>query len=125
MRRSIFLSLFLLAGCSQQPDRQSEDLKTYDVQQEPGPMPVAPPPPMSPPPVSSSRADASAEQAGGPNIAVSAAPGVAFNYRYAYRLPNARIAPAQEAHAAMCEKLGITRCRMTGMRYSLVNERDV
>ena len=33
--------------------------------------------------------------------------------------------PAQEAHAAMCEKLGITRCRITGMRYSLVNERDV
>ena len=25
----------------------------------------------------------------------------------------------------MCEKLGITRCRITGMRYSLVNERDV
>jgi hypothetical protein len=63
--------------------------------------------------------------AGGPSINVTAAPGVAFNYRYAYRLPNARISAAQEAHAAMCEKLTITRCRITGMRYSLINERDV
>jgi hypothetical protein len=36
-----------------------------------------------------------------------------------------RIQTAQEAHAAMCEKLGVARCRITGMRYSLVNERDV
>lgn len=71
------------------------------------------------------RAANASDQAGGPNISVTAAPGVAFNYRYAYRLPNARIQTAQEAHAAMCEKLGVTRCRITGMRYSLVNERDV
>ena len=82
------------------------------------------PPPVSPPPPGSRMENAST-QAGGPNISVSAAPGVAFNYRYAFRLPNARIQLAQEAHAAMCEKLGITRCRITGMRYSLVNERDV
>ena len=37
----------------------------------------------------------------------------------------ARIQIAQEAHAAMCEKLGIARCRITGMRYGLVNEQDV
>jgi hypothetical protein len=63
--------------------------------------------------------------AGGPNISVSAAPGIAFNYRYAFRLPNARIQAAQEAHAGMCERLGVARCRITGMRYSLVNERDI
>lgn len=127
MRRSIVAAVIMLAACSQQPqERQSEDLKTYDAQQEPAAMQVAPPPPMAPPPTSASRdASAPAEQAGGPNIAVSSAPGVAFNYRYAFRLPNARIQPAQEAHAAMCEKLGIARCRITGMRYSLVNERDV
>jgi hypothetical protein len=125
MRRSILPTIFLLAACSQQqPDRQSEDLKTFDVQERTESMQVAPPPSVaSPPPVT--RMQDSAEQAGGPNISVSAAPGVAFNYRYAYRLPNARIQVAQEAHAAMCEKLGIARCRITGMRYSLVNERDV
>jgi hypothetical protein len=58
-------------------------------------------------------------------VSVTAAPGVAFDYRYAFRLPNARISPVQEAHAAMCEKLGVVRCRITGMRYSLANENDV
>src|SRR5688500_15772451 len=126
MRRSIFLPFAILAACSQQAEqRESQDLQTYDTA-EPAVRTGSPPPmpPTSPPPTVT-RQDAVAEQAGGPNISVSAAPGVAFNYRYAYRLPNARIAAAQEAHAAMCEKLGITRCRITGMRYSLVNERDV
>ena len=31
----------------------------------------------------------------------------------------------QEAHAQACEKLGIARCRITGMRYRLVGENDV
>ena len=126
MRSSILLIFAFLAACAQQRERESsEDLTTYDTA-EPAMRPGSPPPmaPASPPPTVTRR-DAVAEQAGGPNISVSAAPGVAFNYRYAYRLPNARIAAAQEAHAAMCEKLGITRCRITGMRYSLVNERDV
>ncbi len=127
MRRSILSALLLLAACSQPTEeRQSEDLRTFDTS-EPAMRQASPPPtpPASPPPTISRDSNATAEQAGGPNISVSAAPGVAFNYRYAYRLPNARISAAQEAHASMCEKLGITRCRITGMRYSLVNERDV
>ena len=87
---------------------------------------MAAPPPAAPPPGIARSADmAASEQAGGPNVSVTAAPGVAFNYRYAYRLPNLRISAAQEAHATMCERLGVARCRITGMRYSLVNERDV
>ena len=127
MRRFILLPILLLASCSQREERQAEDLTTFDTQEPPAMQANAPPPiaPAAPPPTVSRGASAAAEQAGGPDISVSAAPGVAFNYRYAYRLPNARIAAAQEAHAAMCEKLGITRCRITGMRYSLVNERDV
>lgn len=39
--------------------------------------------------------------------------------------PPARIAAAQEAHAQACEKLGIARCRITGMRYKLVGENDI
>ncbi len=126
MRKTILLTTALLLAACSQPDssRDEQASKTIDVQREPAPMQVAPPPPAAPPPIARD-ANASAEQAGGPNISVTAAPGVAFNYRYAYRLPNARIAPAQETHAAMCEKLGIARCRITGMRYSLVNERDV
>lgn len=121
MRKTGLIVAALLAGCSQQPaERSSSDLKTYDVQEEPPPPGVPP----APPPVVRT-AESSADMAGGPNIGVSAAPGVAFDYRYAYRLANARIQPVQEAHAAMCEKLGLTRCRITGMRYSLVNERDI
>lgn len=58
-------------------------------------------------------------------IAVTAAPGVAFAYRYAFRLPPSGIARAQEGHAEACEKLGTSRCRITGMRYTLVGENDV
>ena len=127
MRRSILPIFILVAACSQSEQRQSsEDLTTFDVEEPPAMQGNVPPPmaPASPAPTVSRDASAAAEQ-GGPNISVTAAPGVAFNYRYAYRLPNARISAAQEAHATMCEKLGITRCRITGMRYSLVNERDV
>ncbi len=58
-------------------------------------------------------------------IGVTAAPGVAFSYQYAFRLQPARIAAAQEAHAQACEKLGIARCRITGMRYRLLGENNV
>lgn len=57
-----------------------------------------------------------------PGISPAAAPGVAFSYRYAFVLPDTAITGVQEAHAAACEKLGPTQCRITGMRYSLVDE---
>lgn len=126
-------SLLLLAGCGerQAEKRSSEELRTFDASSAPpsavAPMaPPAPPPPVAPPPLAStsSRTEQSADGAG-PNVSVTAAPGVAFNYRYSYRLANARIQAAQEAHAQRCEKLTVARCRITGMRYSLVNERDI
>ncbi|WP_324750872.1 hypothetical protein SH591_05535 [Sphingomonas sp. LY54] len=61
----------------------------------------------------------------GPAIAPTTAPGIAFNYRYAFRLPGQKIASVQEQHAQACEKLGLSRCRIAGMRYRLVNERDI
>ena len=54
-----------------------------------------------------------------PSISPSAAPGVAFAYAYSFRLADARIRGVQEIHAAACEKLGLARCRITGMRYSV------
>ena len=101
MRRAIFVSILLLSACSAEREQEASD-RTYDVQEEPAPSMVAPPPmaPETSPPLDRTADMAAAEQAGGPNINVSAAPGVAFNYRYAYRLPNSRISAAQEAHAA-------------------------
>jgi hypothetical protein len=60
-----------------------------------------------------------------PEVSPTAAPGVAFDYRYAFRLPPARIGAVQEQHAAACEKLGPDRCRITGMTYEQDGEEDV
>ena len=120
MRRSLpFLVLLLAtaAACSRSnPDRS----QTYDPSQG-----------------SASNAAASADVSesiaprgqasrdGGPNVGVTAAPGVAFNYRYQFRLPPTRIAEVQEQHAQMCEHLTVARCRITGMYYRVNSEHDV
>lgn len=105
MRKSISLVALLLAsgcgGADQQQD-SARETKSYDVAAEPPPAPGS-----------------------GPAVAPTAAPGIAFNYRYAFRLPGQKIASVQEQHAQACERLGLARCRIAGMRYRLVNERDV
>lgn len=60
-----------------------------------------------------------------PNVSPSAAPGVALNFAYDYNLPDERISVAQEAHAQECEKLGLARCRITAMSYSLDQNEQV
>jgi hypothetical protein len=70
-------------------------------------------------------ASASGRTAAGPNIGVSAAPGVAFDYRYAFRLPSERISAVQEQHAQACEKLGLSRCRIIGFRYRLIRDDEI
>lgn len=54
-----------------------------------------------------------------PGDATANASGIAFAYRYDFRLPSARIADAQEAQAQACEQLTPARCRITGMTYRL------
>jgi hypothetical protein len=60
-----------------------------------------------------------------PGVNVTAAPGVAFNYAYAFRLPAQNVKDAQEAHASACEKLGPQHCRITGMLYRLIGENNI
>jgi hypothetical protein len=108
MRRALLVTFLLTTAtaCSQSEQRTSrEDLKTFDVEEAPASTDSASPP--------------------APGVDVTAAPGVAFNYRYAFQLPSGRVSAAQEAHATACEKLGLDRCRITGMRYRLVGQRDV
>lgn len=64
--------------------------------------------------------DAKEASYAGPQISASAAPNVAFVYDYAFSLPNAAVPILQEQNAAACEKLGPTKCQITGMRYDLV-----
>ncbi|MGA9581893.1 MAG: DUF4349 domain-containing protein [Allosphingosinicella sp.] len=76
-----------------------------------------------------SSAPASVDSAGRsprpPGVAPTAAPGVAFNYRYAFRLPAANIGRVQEEHAQACEKLTVARCRITAMTYEDDGDGDV
>ena len=60
----------------------------------------------------------------GPDLNPASTPGVAFDYRYAFRLEADRIAGMQQEQQRLCERYG-QRCRITGMDYRAVNEEDV
>ncbi len=60
----------------------------------------------------------------GPNLDPAAAPGVAFDYNYSFRLEAERIAEMQQEHQRLCGRYG-PRCRITGMDYRAANEDDV
>jgi hypothetical protein len=111
MRKAFGLILLLSAAAcgsnSDQDHRGKRDLKTFDVQESAtdASAPGAPPRP--------------------PEITPTAAPGVAFDYRYAFRLAPNKIGTVQEQHAAACEKLGPDHCRITGMTYEQDGDEDV
>ncbi|KGB54154.1 hypothetical protein FG91_02404 [Sphingopyxis sp. LC81] len=107
-----------LVGCSEKNSESLREAPAYDMApidaSEAVPTQSIPAPVAAPPGAMRS-----------PNIGVSSAPGVAFNYSYAFRLDDNRIAKVQEEHAAACEALGINRCRIAGMTYRLVRENEV
>ena len=93
-----------LAGCS---EKAAEDAATPDT------------------PTAEAVTEASADAAAAPRIGIEAAPGVAFDYSYVFRLADDRISKVQEEHAAACETLGIQRCRIVDVRYQLTGEKLV
>jgi Domain of unknown function (DUF4349) len=110
MRKAICLSLLLAtAACSGGGGSEEsgtpamrEETQTFDASDSPAP----------------ASADMAANRAPRPpGVAPTAAPGVAFNYRYAFRLPAENIGRVQEEHAQACEKLGVEHCRITAMNY--------
>ena len=108
-------ALLLTAGCSKRAEEpRSPDLKTFDASE------------------SSDSSAASGSGASGspdarvapsgmvpPSIGPTAAPGVAFNYKYDFQLADEKISAVQEAHAARCEALGVARCRIIGLNYTI------
>ncbi len=67
---------------------------------------------------------ASAESAG-PSLSGAVAPSVAFRYDYAFILPGKSISEIQQQHAAACQNLGPSRCRVTGIDYDQPGEGQV
>ncbi len=117
MRKAICLSLLLAtAACS--GGGGNEDRGTPEMREETQTFEAGESAPVS--------ADATAGRSPRPpGVAPTAAPGVAFNYRYAFRLPAENIGRVQEEHAQTCEKLGVERCRITAMNYRDDGDRDV
>jgi hypothetical protein len=116
MRKAICLGLLLAtAACGAGGNEDSGSSPVMDVR--------SPDATESEP---SSAADATTSRAPRPpGVAPTAAPGVAFNYRYAFRLPAENIGRVQEEHAQACEKLGVEHCRITAMNYQDDGDRHV
>src|SRR5687767_4309148 len=98
----LLVPILALAACGQESRQtSSSDLKTYNAEEAP-PMDAQMAPPSAP--------SDQAERMAPPGISVTAAPGVAFNYRYGFSLPAERVSSVQEQHAQLCEKIGIAQC---------------
>ncbi len=95
-------ALLLAAGCSKQSDTKASATADAASVGSPG---------------AAARAEAAAGDAHAPGLTTSAAPGVAFDYRYDFTLPAKAISGVQRQHATACERLGPTRCQITGMSY--------
>jgi hypothetical protein len=107
MRNKLLAGAMALAliGCS---EKAAEDAATTDT-----------------PTAEAVTEEASADAAAAPRIGIEAAPGVAFDYSYVFRLADDRISNIQEEHAAACETLGVQRCRIVDVRYQLTDEKLV
>ncbi len=111
-RHLIFLLVptLIIGGCSQNSgdrEKAAEEVAAVDV--------TSPPAKSTRTATESAAADASGMAA--PGIPASAAPNLAFEYRYAFKLPDDKISAVQEEHAEACETLGSARCQVVDMQY--------
>ena len=109
MKRQLFFLLIptlILAGCSQERGEQGAANQTVNVKQEAPKIAVD---------AASEAADATGMAA--PGIPASIAPNLAFEFRYAFKLPDDKISAVQEEHAEACETLGSARCQVVDMKY--------
>lgn len=106
MKLLVGVMALALVGCSQQSSEDAAVSETSATE-------------------SSAAAEAAADDVVAPRIGIEAAPGVAFDYAYTFRLADDRISKVQEEHAAACETLGVQRCRIVDVRYQLSDERLV
>jgi hypothetical protein len=121
----------LLAGCGKSQNDQAYDPKRYSATSNTADVANTAPTNRAQPaeamnvPRAPTSLDVAPPSDVAPGVNVTAAPGVAFNYSYAFRLPAQNVKDAQEAHASACEKLGPQHCRITGMLYRLIGENNI
>src|SRR5688500_12965066 len=120
MRRSLpVIALLLATAACQGAEQESDTVQMSDNMSEAASDSSLAPAP-SELPSSSGRAGFEAS----PDVRPTAAPGVAFDYRYAFRLEPDRVAEAQQEHQRICERYTVNRCRITGMVYRRASEDD-
>ena len=121
-----------LFACSDREERAMQvrqELRTFDAEEAPPPVPMsaavpsmpappAPPPPSPPPVVPASPSLPSLEHGEPPearSVATETAPRIAYTYGYRFRLAADRVAALQERHLALCRQLGDLRCRIVAL----------
>lgn len=94
-------TLALVAACSEKPSDERTATMNYNIEEAPA-------------------ADVAADAATETDVPrlENAAPGVAFTYAYSFTLPGEAISKVQQQHAAACARLGLERCRITGMQFT-------
>ena len=92
----------MLASCGSVPDRSMMAAEQLNVAPAPADM----------------KQEAPEGGAGQSSAIPLSQPQLAYSYRYGFRLPSDRVAETQKAHAAACEKLGPTRCRVISLSQS-------
>lgn len=105
MRLSILLALILATGCGQSQNmayKGAEELKTYDVAEEP-----PPPEGVQPPGITANSQVASPEP--------PSAPQIAYTYAFGYTVDPGAVADVQRAHVSLCDRLGAARCRIASL----------
>jgi hypothetical protein len=116
MRASCILigTALVLGGCSSQSvhkKQASHEMNAYDVSEPSGAalMPAQPgePPVANPKPIEVSL------------------PRLAYAYLLAFRLPDARIAEAQEGHRLLCEQMGAARCQLLALRRGIGEGQEI
>lgn len=121
MRRSLPFLVLLLAtvsACGAREETSTQPGSDTVVQNE-----AADTAEMAIPPELTGARDSAGRQTG-PDLNPASAPGVAFDYRYSFRLEADRIAAMQQEHQRLCERYG-PRCQITGMDYRAASEDDV
>jgi hypothetical protein len=93
------MACLAMAGCSKSPNGgNGAALKTFDVEEPPAPAKVAEKP-----------------TAPGSDPVKVSIPKMAYAYKYSFSLPGVAVTRAQQAHVALCDRLGPARCQVLAL----------